>query len=297
MSNPLCPKRLFLRFAAHVRRIPLHINSRSLCSEFISQTPNSEHNKPKLSVLVHLYFLDLWPEIEQTLQSLTVDFRLYISIGNEPTDFTDDISDRFPGTMIFKHPNHGRDIFPFLTLARKASKESQYFLKLHTKKSTYGNRGARWRRELYSGLVPKDQDLQELIIKTLENPETGIVGTSKHFYKGSTYFDGNAKAIGRALRKIGRRPAFEQFERTPDSFGFFAGTMFWGRFDSIDELLYFNSFDFDYERGQTDATFAHALERLFCFIPQIDGRKTYLITNASVDEVAPNCGISPNWCE
>lgn len=51
--------------------------------------------------------------------------------------------------------------------------------------------------------------------------------------------------------------------------------MFWARVDAIDSLFSFSKYNFQKEEGQIDGTFAHALERAFCLLPELTDRQIY----------------------
>lgn len=88
-----------------------------------------------------------------------------------------------------------------------------------------------------------------------------------------------------------------QAERILDDlqYGFFAGTMFWARLDSFDTMFRcnFSLLAYDIERGQTNGTFPHALERLFSLVPILEGRVLYEISSAGLRRVDVTAGAVP----
>jgi hypothetical protein len=75
--------------------------------------------------------------------------------------------------------------------------------------------------------------------------------------------------------------------------------MFWARLDAIKPILdrKLKVSRFDSEKGQIDATFAHAIERVFCLVPQIEKKNLYEIGPRGVNKIDYKTTNIPNWSD
>ncbi len=254
-----------------------------------------------LVVIVHVYYAEIWPVIEKKLKDdlVGVSYDLCLTIPVSSLNFVNEtVLKAFPDAKYFIVPNRGRDILPFIMIAKELHKMGyEYFLKLQTKKSVHWKGGAAWLEGTLDNLIPKNQSALKQIIDKLEDPRTGIIGAQDYYYPLTVNFPANGPHLSRVVRKL-YGPTIErkylQLDRS--KFGFFGGTMFWGRFDAIEPLLvYSRGHHFEQEAGQIDATYAHALERLFCIIPEINGKNLYQIRNGSISNRSYASDNIPEW--
>jgi lipopolysaccharide biosynthesis protein len=146
-------------------------------------------------------------------------------------------------------------------------------------------------------LIPKNMTLQKKIADTLSHADTGIIGPKNQYTSLTVNFEANGSHMTNIIRtayskEVARKVL--QIERT--EYGFFAGTMFWVRLDSVKPLLkLINARRYESESGQIDATFAHALERLLCIVPEISSKKIYQLQDSSIEQVSYNSGVVPDW--
>src|SRR5581483_11292216 len=94
----------------------------------------------------------------------------------------------------------------------------------------------------------------------------GILAPAGHVVKSSHYWGQNATRVLHLSKCIG-------YDGDPRPFWFAAGSMFWVRGESLRPLLNLElkPTDFEEERGQTDGTLAHAIERLFPIAAKLQG--------------------------
>ena len=219
------------------------------------------------AVLLHLYYPDLWPEFARMLAALPEPKDLYISLSAGREDVLADIARDTPQAFVLSHPNRGRDIAPRLALLRHARMQRyDQLLFLHGKRSPHLREvqniqipflqhrdGDRWRQELMAALLEAPQLVQSAFAR---NPRLGLIGPSG-FWLGLRG-DPNLPRLAGLAQRMGIAPDVSRH-------GYFAGSMFWCRPQALDPLLALNlgEADFDVEEGQTDATLAHAVERLF----------------------------------
>lgn len=219
----------------------------------------------KLAVIVHVYYIELWPTIATRLKSIDVPYDLYVSVReNEKNVVINKISQFHGKTNVLTFSNRGRDVLPFLKIAEYIYMKGNYdyFLKLHTKKSLHRIDGDQWLSNLLDELVPHNISH---IITTLNKKDTGAIGPRSHVVSLSQYMGDNWENINEILRTFMNPVEIKSSLDNAGLYPFFGGTMFWARFDLIKPLLNgkIRSSDFDDEKGQVDGTYAHALERVF----------------------------------
>ena len=242
----------------------------------------------KLAVVVHLYYPDRWDEIKKHLARIDQPFDLYVSIQKKHKDFTiDKVSVNHKVTNIAIIPNRGRDVLPFLVIATKlkAAHQYEYVLKLHSKKSLHRHDGDEWINSLFNELIPASI---KNITDTLSKSDTGIVGPGDHVVSLSRYMGGNRDRLSYIINTVSNGTySAEAILKGADNYPFFGGTMFWARLDFFDPIIQskLSPVDFSTEKGQVDATTAHALERFFGLaMHTIFEKKMYAIND---DKVSP----------
>jgi len=241
-------------------------------------------SRAKLAVVLHLYYPELWPLIKKRLTNINIPFDLFVSVQYKDRDISlDRVSNYHKETNIIALPNRGRDVLPFLLIAKKIeeTKQYEYILKIHSKKSLHRIDGKEWLDSLLGELIPSD--ISD-IIRTLKQSDTGAIGPADHVVSLSKYMGGNRNLVGYILEKITDEKTIEQILYNKSKYPFFGGTMFWCRVDFLKPLLSTNisPADFNTERGQIDTTTAHAIERtLGKALHKISNKKMYVVKKAS----------------
>jgi lipopolysaccharide biosynthesis protein len=167
-------------------------------------------------------------------------------------------------------------VLPFLEILPEIQADKfEIVLKIHTKRSSHRKDGITWRRDLYRKLLDRDV-FDRAISAFAKNPSLGIIGPDQHYVPMSTYIGSNRRNI----LSIGSRLGLN--EKQIFGHGFFAGTMFIARIAALSPLmkLGFCSQDFEEEKGQTDGTLAHAIERGFAL--SAAAAETWLATTSNV---------------
>lgn len=281
---------------------------------------------PECAVVVHLYYADAWPLLSRRLEYLsTTPYDLYVSVPKHLAGFSRAIGAEHPNACVVEVPNRGRDVLPFLEMASHLSASGySYVLKLHSKSSTHvigrerqyvltepaANdvspsdpgmhvvRGSRRMADMVASLIPENSDVMRDVLGTLGKAGTGIIGPKGYYYSLAVTLDGTARRMRRVIEDVYSDAApFGTLWRRKESYGFFAGTMFWARLDAIEPLLGrgYHAGHFERERGQMDGTFAHGLERALCVVPELDGRDMYELDATGVSKVGYSSGRVPEW--
>ncbi|WP_454824708.1 glycoside hydrolase family 99-like domain-containing protein [Paraburkholderia xenovorans] len=212
----------------------------------------------EVAVVLHLHYVELWPEIAGFLRNLPTGFGLYVSIGEAALAGTEaEIQAIFPNAVVLRIENRGRDVLPFLTLMKYVVADGRrYVCKIHSKKSKHRVDGDIWREDLYGKLLGSREIVADNIFALLSRPGLGLLGPAGHMVPSSFYWGGNAENVTRLGREFGLDAAHMTYE-------FAAGTMFWAKVEGLKPLLDLGLTrdSFEAEAGQIDGTLAHALER------------------------------------
>lgn len=254
---------------------------------FVNFDNISSSKESKLAVVVHLYYPDRWNNIKKHLSRIDQPFDLFVSVQAKDKNVKiSKVGENHKNTNLAVLPNRGRDVLPFLVVAGKVLDSGQYdyILKLHSKKSLHRTDGDEWIESLFDQLIPNSIDN---IIKTLKKSDTGIVGPADHIVSLSRYMGGNRDRLRYVIETVSD---FEPAKILEDSskYPFFGGTMFWCRADFMRPIVEssLRPVDFSTEKGQVDATTAHALERFFGLaMHTIFKKKMYSVRDGEVSSV------------
>lgn len=236
-------------------------------------------SRPKIAVILHLYYQDLWNELADAIQNLSEqDFSLYITVteGSAHEDQTqwmaDEIHSRFPKSGVFLLSNKGTDNGPFiccLDYIFKRNLHYDYVLKLHTKKSLLGSSemwlAKVWRQELIQPIVGSKQAVDECL-SWLAKPEIGMLGSKKHV---TTHINTNKQLIEEYMKLLGMRKTGV----------FIGGNMFWIKFSVLEKYFknanlqdIYDKLEVGYVTDKKAGTRTHSLERIW----------GYAVTNAGL---------------
>ena len=260
------------------------------------------NNSVNIAVIVHLYYFDSWELIKNKLKLIDPDiFDLFITIPTSNLQFVDIINADFNNAYIVQVPNMGRDVLPFIMIMELIKKNGYTsFLKIHSKKSTHRTDGKDWNMKILDNLIPNNPKIISNITTTLGLGSTGIIGPADQYLPLTINFEANGMHMTRIIKNIySKKISQEILQEKRNEFGFFAGTMFWGRIDAIDKVLSQNIKlrDFDRERGQIDGTFAHALERIFSIVPEIENKSMYQVDNQKLIKISYISDNIPDWSD
>lgn len=261
----------------------------------------SNRDNNKFAVILHLYYADSWSTFSERIKSSLegYEFDLYITMPKHNIKIVDVINSDFSQAKIIFVPNRGRDVLPFVRLIPFIKKAGYvYVLKLHSKKSTHRKDGKEWLDGMLTGLLPYSKYIMKNIHKTMQSKDTGVIGPSGVYYPLTVNFPANGYHMTNVLNRIySKSIAHKYLQSERGGYGFFGGTMFWVRVDSIYKLCKFSIHNFESERGQIDGTFPHALERLFTLVSEIDKRNIFEVgTDGVVSRRYASTNI-PEWSE
>jgi lipopolysaccharide biosynthesis protein len=236
------------------------------------------------AICLHLFYPDLIDELAKCVGELRgandpFDVLVSIPVTWNRENVANAIAQLAP-KRIFLARNRGRDVLPFLMVAREAAHMGYtYGCKIHTKKSPHIRGGDRWRRDLYSALLSVERARAARdVFQT--NARCGIYAATamvRSCQDPNTMRD-NLDNIARVISITGGS--------TNQITKFVAGTMFWFRFDAL-KIALDSRFDADWfgpELGAIDGTMAHAFERLVVYLA---GRSGYDLQTYDQDVFDP----------
>jgi len=252
---------------------------------------------PPVAVILHLFYTDLWDNVNSYLRSLEGEFDLYVTI---PFDLIqgqaiiDSIKTSYPEARIIRFENKGRDVAPFMEIYPAIAPLYKYICKIHTKRSLQIIDGTQWRIQLFDELLGSPERVREILAAFDQNPELGMIGPA-------------GRAISIRSTKV---PGFQAYRKilTPwaDTLGiqklyrlhyhFFGGTMFWFRSEAMLPILNLNitQAHFEEENGVYEGTIAHALERFFPVAIHAAGFKIGDTNNLASESTG---NLSPEYIE
>lgn len=255
-----------------------------------------------MAIVLHLYYPEVWELFVAKLRLLkSYQFDLFMTLPAIHQDFAGTIKRDFPAAYIFIVPNRGRDVLPFIEVAKIIEKAGySYLLKMHSKKSTHRTDGSDWLSDLAGKLVPQKRKVLDAIIAALENSKTGIIGPEAHYLSLPVNFEANQAHMHEILSRVYSSEVSQKVLGSRTEYGFFAGTMFWARLDALAPILHQNygPVQFEGEAGQIDGTFAHALERVFCLCAEIDNKDLYEVSQSALVKLKTyKTDNIPNWSD
>mgnify|MGYP003575347360 CR=1 FL=1 len=247
-----------------------------------------------VAAIVHLHYEELAGEFRSYLGNIPVSLDLYIST-----------TDSFRASVIEKAfsnwtkgsvevrvvPNRGRDIAPKLVTFSDVYDRYTYVLHLHGKRSKHASVLSPWRHFLLENLLGTPEVAASALYAFAKNPKLGIIA-AQHFEPMRHWVNWGGNFPNAA--KLARRMGFSLKEDDPLDFP--SGSMFWARSAALKPLLdlQLKTNDFDTESSQTDATLAHAIERIFLHACEHAGFDWIKIARPSLYENTPCIVGAPN---
>jgi lipopolysaccharide biosynthesis protein len=187
--------------------------------------------------------------------------------------------------------NCGKDIIPKLIAIEsviKAKKQYDHVFLMHDKKSVKHtkriggwNQNSEWGSELISVLF--DQDKRNFSLHLLNDEKIGLIGSGNHLHYGPGWHEGLPKLRYRKELDLIRHQNSLRFTLeipNPKPAWFIGGTMFWIRWNILEDFYKKHGFDRIFTLAKNDKgdikdpSFTHYLERFFGQMVTMAGMKT-----------------------
>jgi lipopolysaccharide biosynthesis protein len=239
--------------------------------------------QPKIAVCLHLYYTELWDEVENLFSQWNLPFHLFLTLNSENTLLMNRVKEVFPNSTVLVVANKGRDVRPFLTILDEGLLSGfDLVCKIHGKRSSDNGRigifGDVVRRALFMDLIYPVSQVWTVLQMFKDRPTVGIVGPSRLLVsardeKNRDVFGQNRQIAEGLVERMGG-------DIWTDDFDFFEGTMFWARPEALQPLreLRLSVDFFDDEAGKRNGAPEHALERLFNHSARIAGYEVAAVT-------------------
>lgn len=241
-------------------------------------------NNKKIAVHVHVFYLEIFDEIIGYLNNIPINYTLFISVVSRGDK--EIILEKITQLPHVEHAdvrvvkNQGRNIAPFLVEFGPVFRNYNYICHIHTKKSMFsGVEQTDWRRYSFDRLLGSPDMVKAILTAFEKDPSVGIIYPEIFPflpYWSCTWLS-NKSIAPEILNRLNIRFDPDEYLDYP------VGSMFWIRKESLEPLLdlKFNVSDFPEERGQTDGTLHHALERCFVLAGQSNGFRHLVVQNPS----------------
>lgn len=220
-------------------------------------------------IFCHVHYLDVWNEIAARIaQTFDQPFRLVVTTAGPVDAVEAPATPHLLAMRVVGVENRGRDVRPFLQVLREEP-AFDVGLKLHTKRSVHRLDGEGWRQAITGSLLPDREGTRRIAaLLGSKTGRLGIVAPDGALLSVAFWMGRNRRPVAQVARRMGRDPR-RLFAHCPY---FVAGSMFWFRAEA---LAPFRDVDLDDlfagEKGQTDGTAAHAVERLFAPVAEAEG--------------------------
>ncbi|MBQ8660315.1 MAG: hypothetical protein IJ473_01890 [Alphaproteobacteria bacterium] len=221
--------------------------------------------KPIL-VHCHIYYTNLYEELETCIKNITVPFELYITMVEKNISLINKINKSFPNAKIEIVENRGFDIAPFIHILNKVNLNNySYIIKLHTKRDineyvfyNYHNlSNNHWRKYLLSFISSK-KNFEKTISILSKNKNIGMCSNYKVICSKTKF-----KKIKSKIDEI-----FKKLNLTLKTKKYVCGTMFIAKSELFIPIQKLNLSIYDFEKplNHNDGTLAHIFERIFGYI-------------------------------
>ncbi len=240
----------------------------------LSDTVNTANMELDIAVHMHVYFLDLLPELLYHAQNISQAFTCYVTTDcGEKAEAIQLLLEQHPlikSHKVIVSPNRGRDIAPWIIEMGPYSDHHELFCHIHTKKSLHEpGMGNEWRRFLLAQVLGTKSSVRQILMAFNSEPGLGIV--IPPFFR---------QAVSPPFNEWDDRTRAKLFfeslgikELPPRHPVFSAGSMCWYRPKALTDLFQqrFSYEDFEQESNQVGGTVAHLIERSLVYVAKNSG--------------------------
>lgn len=220
-----------------------------------------------LGVFVHIYYMDILPELLGYLANLPHASHVYVSTDTEDkaASIREQLAALFSTVEVRVLPNKGWDIGPFLVGFADVIPNYPLMVRVHAKASAQmaPEIPVKWRTLLYSSLLGSKDRVRRIRALFADQPGMGLICPPPLAEYATANLPG-----GNVPTMIDLLDQWNIDFRADTCFDFPMGAMFWCRPAVLKPWLDRN-FTFDdftpTDAGSRDGSLAHALERLFLF--------------------------------
>ena len=226
----------------------------------------------KLAVHVHIYYADLWPELEACLRNIDCDYDLFVTSPLEDSvALKSKVLNFLPDAEYRVVENRGYDVAPFLdTINRIDLSTYDYVIKLHTKRNKsdwvnyYPLLGGAWRRRLL-GFCSSRKAFEKTIRLFQRRKNVGMVADG-------LLIVGKGDFLEKETIRVQAKQTISALGLSCPNPTFVAGTMFIIRANLLQKLQNTVSLeDFPLLKAHEEGTLAHVYERVLGYLVTAQG--------------------------
>ncbi|MDA7436747.1 glycosyltransferase [Synechococcus sp. AH-601-B19] len=218
-------------------------------------------------MVVHFYYHDACPLIEQKLQSIPSGVGLFITCPSDKLEISARlVSKSFPHARLIGSKNVGMDILPFLSVIPILENEGyEIVFKLQTKKGQ-NDLGVLWRDVLLDSLIGDGDNFLRVADSMLSDESIVISGPACFYMSAGRQMMQNKNNLQCVAEILDINN--EIFDK---DWGFFSGSMFCALVSALSELSQKFHVNSGIHGGEyrLDGNIEHALERFFGLLPRM----------------------------
>ena len=149
-------------------------------------SPPAEPRRNRILVVAHVFYPEVWPDIEDRLSRLPEPYDLIVTlVRGRAESLEHELNRRLPHAQIHHVENHGRDFGPLIDLANRGFLHGyDAILKVHTKRSPHRVDGDAWRITLLDGVLPSPDAVRRIVELLRKDRDVGLIAPTGHI-KGS----------------------------------------------------------------------------------------------------------------
>ncbi len=239
----------------------------------------------KVAVHFHVYYEELVDEIVSHLAMIPQPFDIFVTADSETklesTKLKLSKLSNINSYYLRVFPNIGRDIAPLLSIGSELL-AYDVFAHLHTKRSTTVTWGDDWRRYLLKHLLGSPQSISNTIARFASDQNLGVFYPENYSLISPHINWGECRErCAQLLNEMGTSIEL------PTNPSFAAGSFFWARPSAVSAILNsgWSADEFEQEAGQVQATLAHCIERMWCYVAAAKGyRSSSYVARIAIDK-------------
>ena len=269
-SDP--PEKFIRDSSIHIKnglsRLGFNFSSSTITVDNLRTVLTSPRQKG-VAVYLHLYYTDLWNEIQPYLANIPEKFELYVNFVEDTYNqkIAYQIIDQYPSAKLFNSKNIGRDFGGFYTMLNYSTAgQSDVSFLIHSKKSKTSNvkNGDQWRKDLLDTILGSPEIAKHTISK-IRSENVGVVSSKRWRMTNPSQIGSNADHLSRLSARLG-------YDYSKYPLDFTAGSIIAANTSLLEDIFKSLNYSDFIEGDYLDGTMAHALER---FIPNYAIHKKY----------------------
>lgn len=213
---------------------------------------------PRVAVVAHVFYAELWPELLWRLRRIDVAYSLYVTLPETDEVLGARIKVDRPDAIVATVPNQGRDLGALLAVWPMLERDGvELVCKVHTKRG--GCEPDTWRHLLIEGVLGK-KAISQVVENFRQDVFLTMVGPQQVYLAGDRWTNRSER---QQLAELLVACGVSEEPPVAESWGFFAGSCFWFRLNSFRCIGQLAPPSYETSNAEREGQRSHALERLF----------------------------------